>query len=226
MKSAFLLLMLILLQIGSGSPLNRIAATNRLKERAEEAYKAEKYSEAADYYEALILQWGETSDAVRLNRAHALLKAQKEEAAAEAYRQIIEGETGNRAKSVALQQLGFLASQDERLPDAMQYFKDALKADYTNETARINYELAWRELKNQEKKTQQPEEDKETPEDQPRVEPSAWAMQQKAKADALYKQFRYADALQLMQESLEQDSTIAAYQDYMRRLQDIAEIDQ
>lgn len=224
MKTGFLFLLFILLQIG-GNSLNRIARTNQLKEEAELAFKAGNFGQAAEYYNALILQWGETSDAVHLNRAHALFKAEQKEAAAEAYRQIIEGQTGNSARSIALQQLGLLAGREERLPDALQYFKDALKADPTNETARLNYELAWRKLKKQEKEKEEQKED-DQPQEQPQIEPSAWAIRQKAKADALYQQFRYNDALTLMQQSLKQDSTIAAYNDYMRRLQDVVEIDQ
>ena len=174
------------------------------------------------------MKWGENSDAVRLNRANALLLAQKEEAAAEAYRQIAEGTAGKAARSTALQQLGFLASEDDtKLQDALQYFKEALKADPTNQTARYNYELAWQRLKKHEKDPQQQEQqEQQEQEDQQKIEPSEWAQQQKARADALFQQFRYAEALELMQRSLQQDSTIAAYNDYMRRLGDIAEIDQ
>lgn len=227
MKTALLMLLLVLLQIGSGGfSLTRIAKTNKLKQAAAEAYQAGRFQEAAEYYNTLILQWEVNSDAVRLNRAHALFLAGQKEASADAYRQIIETTAGKAAKSIAFQQLGYLASQEEKLPDALQYFKDALKADYTNETARVNYEIAWRKLQEENKKAQQEQKEKDQPEDQPQIEPSAWALQQKAKADALYRQFRYADALKLMQESLQQDASVAAYNDYMRRLQDIVEIDQ
>lgn len=227
MKTGTLLLLLLFLQGGGGgNPLTRIAETNRLKEKAEEAFTAGRYSEAADHYEVLITKWGENSDAVRLNRAHALQQIQKETEATEAYRAIAEGEAGKAAKSRALQQLGFLAGQDEKkLQDAMQYFKEALKADPTNETARRNYELAWHRLQQQENNPEQ-EKEEDNPEKQPKIIPSEWAKQQKAKADALYQQFRYADALQLMQQSLQKDSTVAAYNDYMGRLGVITEIDQ
>lgn len=226
MKGILTLLMFLLFWQSGGNRITRIAETNRLKGLAAEAYAAGDYAAAADIYEVLLLQWGITTDAVRLNHAHALFRAEKIEAAAEAYRLISEGETGPVAKSIALQQLGYLASQNQKLPDALQYFKEALKANPENEIARRNYELAWQQLNKTKKDPEQEEEQKQDKEEQPPLEPSAWAAQQKARADALYRQFRYAEALQLMQESLQKDSTVAAYNDYIQRLGDITEIDQ
>ena len=223
MKVLILFILLVLWQDGGGNSLTRIAKTNRLKQEAEQAYAEGKYGEAAAIYEILIIRWGDTSDAVQINRANALLMAQKKEEAAQAYRQITEGSAGKAAKSKALQQLGYLASEDDKLQDALLYFKESLKANPGNETARRNYELAWQRLKQQDKNPEKQEE--EQPEDQPKIDPSAWAQQQKAKADALSRQFRYDEAFQLMQNSLKQDSTVAAYNDYIRRLSDIAEID-
>lgn len=226
MKTLTLFILLLLWQDGGGgNRLTRIAETNRLKQAAADAYAEGKYAEAASIYEVIITKWGDTSDAIQVNRANALLQAQKKEEAAQAYRQIAEGKAGKAAKSTALQQLGYLAAEEDKLPDALQYFKESLKANPGNETARRNYELAWQSLQKQEKDPEQQEKE-DKPEDQPKINPSAWAQQQKAKADALYKQFRYAEALRLMQNSLQQDSTIAAYNDYMRRLSDITEIDQ
>src|SRR5690606_18507815 len=125
-----LFIFLILWQDGGGNKLTRIAETNRLKQAAADAYLNERYSEAAALYDQLITEWGESSDAVRLNRANALYRAGEKEAAAEAYRLMIESTTGRAAKSKALQQLGYMASEAERLPDALQYFKESLKADH------------------------------------------------------------------------------------------------
>lgn len=226
MKTGTLLLLLLFMQGGGSNPLTRIAETNRLKEKAEEAFTEGRFSEAADYYDVLVTQWGENSDAIRLNRAHALQQIHKEAEATEAYREIAEGVAGKTARSRALQQLGFLAAKDEKkLQDALQYFKEALKADPTNETARHNYELAWHRLQQQENNPEQ-EQEEDNPEEQPKIIPSEWAKQQKAKAEALHRQFRYTDAFNLMQQSLQKDSTVAAYKDYIGRLGVIAEIDQ
>jgi tetratricopeptide (TPR) repeat protein len=225
MKWGFFFVFILTVWQGGGNSLTRIAETNRLKKAAADAYMEERYAEAAAIYETLRTKWGDESDAVKLNHAHALLRAEEKEKATEAYRQIAEGAAGRPAKSVALQQLGFLASEDEKqLQNALQYFKEALKADPANESARMNYELAWKRLNEQQDNEQK--DDQQQQEDQPKIEPSEWARQQKAKADALSRQFRYTDALRLMQESMEQDSTIAAYNDYISRLGDVAEIDE
>lgn len=230
MKVTLLFILLLFVQGGGGgggNSLTRIAETNKLKEQAARAYDEKRYADAAAYYETLLTHWGDSSDAVRLNRAHAYLLAQKKEEATEAYRQLAETKAGGPAKSSALQQLGYLASEEQKASVALQYFKEALKADPTNETARRNYEIAWRIAKKQEKKQEQEKDREDQPnEDQPKIKPSAWAEQQKARADQLYRQFRYSDALKLMQEGLKKDSTVAAYNDYIRRLNDIVEIDQ
>jgi tetratricopeptide (TPR) repeat protein len=226
MKAMLFFILLFLWQGGGDGRLNRIAETNRLKKAAADAYLNERYSEAAALYEQLLVEWGEESDAVRLNRANALYRADNKEAAAEAYRQLIESRAGRDTKSKALQQLGYMASEEARLPDALQYFKEALKADPNNESARFNYELAWQRLNARKKPDEQPEQEKDKDDEQERIEPSEWAKQQKARADALVGQFRYADALKLMQQSYEKDSTIAAYGDFIRRLDDVVDIDQ
>ena len=229
MKGTLLLTLLLFFQGGGGggNELTRIAETNKLKEKAAEAYKEKRFADAATFYKVLVTQWGETSDAVRLNLAHSLLLAERKEEAAEAYRQLAETSTGRAEKSSALQQLGYLSSKEEQFGIALQYFKEALKADPTNQIARRNYEIALREFNKEEKEKEEEQQQEDQPqEDQPKIEPSAWAAQQKAKADQLSRQFRYGDALKLMQESLKKDSTVAAYNDYIRRLNDIAEIDQ
>lgn len=226
MKAMLFFIFLFLWQGGGDNRLNRIAETNRLKEAAADAYMNERYSEAAALYEELVVEWGEQADAVRLNRANALYRSDNKEAAAEAYRQLIEGTAGRPAKSKALQQLGYMATEEERLPDALQYFKEALKADHTNEMARYNYEVAWRRLNNKQNPDEQQQEEQEEDKEEEKIEPSEWAKQQKAKADALVQRYRYGDALQLMEKSYEKDTTIAAYGDFIRRLSDVVDIDQ
>ena len=65
--------------------------------------------------------------------------------------------------------------------------------------------------------------DEEDPPEQP--EPSAYAQELKAEADALVEQRRYADAFALMQEGLARDSTVQAFGDYIQRLGEVTEID-
>ena len=44
-------------------------------------------------------------------------------------------------KSVAYQQLGVLASEQKKYPEALATFKESLKANPANEESRYNYEL-------------------------------------------------------------------------------------
>ena len=83
--------------------------------------------------------------------------------------------------------------------------------------ARYNYELLARWLQRDEERKN---------EDQDKPEPSEFAKRKKAEADRLVEQFRFKDALNLMNEARLQDETVDAYQDFMTSLQEITEIDE
>jgi len=85
-----------------------------------------------------------------------------------------------------------------------------LRPDYTD--ARHNLEIVLRQL-------QGPPPAGGTP-----PEPSAFARRLKATADSLVTLRRYEDALSLLQDGLARDSTVASYQDVMRRLEAVTTI--
>jgi tetratricopeptide (TPR) repeat protein len=119
--------------------------------------------------------------------------------------------------SFAFNQAGVILGNKKEYEAALSKFKSALIQDPMNEVARHNYELLARWLqRDQEKKNQ----------NQNKPEPSEFAKRKKAEADRLVEQFRFNDALKVMQDALAQDQTVAAYQDFITSLQEIVEIDE
>lgn len=119
--------------------------------------------------------------------------------------------------SFAFNQSGVIAGNKKEYQAALSKFQSALIKDPTNEQARYNYEMLSRWLKRDEERKNQ---DKNKP------EPSEFAKRKKAEADRLVEQFRFNDALKVMQEALAQDTTVAAYQDFITTLQEVVEIDE
>jgi len=89
--------------------------------------------------------------------------------------------------------------------------------DPTNEVARYNYEMLARWLQRDEERKN---------EDQNKPEPSEFAKRKKAEADRLVEQFRFKDALNIMTEAMQQDETVAAYQEFISSLTEVTEIDE
>lgn len=115
----------------------------------------------------------------------------------------------------ALYNAGVTATEAGQYDDALNYFRRTLLEDPTHDDARYNYEYVKRMLD-------------ETPEDEPtdEIEPSDYAEQLKAEAEALAAEQDYREAYNLMMQGLQRDSTVIAYESYIQRLSDIALIEE
>lgn len=98
---------------------------------------------------------------------------------------------------------------------ALAHYRATLLLDPTHDDARHNYEVLAR-------KQPAPLQQAAPPD----VNPSDYAQRLKRRAEALAAQRDYAGAFDLMQNGLAEDSTVAAYQDFMGRLGAIVAIDQ
>lgn len=217
MKLYLILGLFLFFQTGTGS-FNRIAKINQLKEDAREAYTQGNYTEASRLYQTLMETYDEDSEELRLNYAHSLHKLGQPKEADAAYRSLAANAGDNNIRSAAYQQLGIQAIQNQNLQDAVTYFKQSLKSQPENESARYNYELAKKKLREQKEQEQQ-----QQPE-QP--EPSEWAKELKKQAEELVRQYRFQEAYELMQQGLEQDPTVAAFSSFIDRIGTIVEIEQ
>lgn len=141
----------ILLAFTFGS--NDIAKINSLKKEAAQAYQNENYELAAEKYSYLVDSMEIMDDQILLNLANAYVHLNDSANAKSTYNKVVPT-SNKKAKSVAYQQLGVLNDQPDNLEVALNYFKEALKADPTNKDARYNYEVVKKKL---EKKKEQQE---------------------------------------------------------------------
>ena len=119
--------------------------------------------------------------------------------------------------SFAYNQSGVLIGNKKEYQAALSKFQTALIKDPSNEVARYNYELLARWMKRDEERKKQNE---NTP------EPSEFAQQKKAAADRLVEQFKFKEALTLMEDALGHDPTVAAYAEFVQTLKDVVEINE
>lgn len=194
----------------------RISALNEAVEQAARSYAATEYEQSIADHLALIENFQYSSSQLDFNLGLSYHHAEKPDEASGSYDKATLS-PDKKLASMAFNQGGVLLGTKQENEAALSKFKSALIKDPRNEVARYNYELLARWLQ-RDKERQQQEEDK--------PEPSDFAKQKKAEADRLVEQFRFKDALALMNEALAQDETVAAYQEFITNLQEVTEIDE
>ena len=138
--------------------LDKIGKINSLKKEAKKAYLGGDYKTAVEKYRYLIDSLGVKEDEVLLNLANSYFELRDTTNISNAYLPLTQS-TNSSIKSVANQQLGVAANRNEKYEEALQQFKQALKADPTNEDARFNYEIVKKKLEAQKKQEEQQKKD-------------------------------------------------------------------
>lgn len=131
-----------------------VGKVNAAKADAKKAYLAGDYKTAAVKYSYLADSMGVREDEVMMNLANAYFHLADSTNASNAYQQVL-GSKNTRLKSLASQQLGVLNNREGKFEEALNYFKQALKADPTNDEARFNYEMLKKKLEEKKKEEQQ-----------------------------------------------------------------------
>ena len=144
MKTLFCAILSVVLFAGIGD----IAEINRLKKEAEQAYLNGNFSAAIGHYHILLDSFKVSDENIRLNLANAYLQTNDTATAQQYYRQLA-NTTDRQVKSLAQQQMGIIANGQQKTQESLQHFKEALKADPSNEDARYNYELLKKKLQEQ-----------------------------------------------------------------------------
>jgi len=206
------MILAILVSIFS-SDINKIARINSLKRFAEEAYKNGEYDKAISSFRTLTDSLGVKEDPILLNLGNAYFQQKDTTNAAHFYSRVLSSEDTN-LRSLAYQQMGIINKQKNNLQQALADFKASLKSNPDNEDARYNYELLKKIIKEQEQQQQDKNKD---------IEPSEYAKRLKAQADQLVKQFLFEKALSIMQKGLQEDETVAAYNEFISKLNDVVE---
>lgn len=198
------------------SSWTRVSRLNTAIKTAERSYSEANYEKSVADHLVLINDFEHKSPALSFDLGLSHHYSEKLDEAQTWYDQATQS-PDNKLVSFAFNQNGVIIGNKKEYEAALSKFQSALIKDPTNEQARYNYEMLARWLqRDQERKNQ----------DQNKPEPSEFAKRKKAEADRLVEQFRFNDALNIMQEAMAQDSTVAAYQDFMTTLQEVVEIDE
>ncbi len=137
-----------------------IAKINSLKKEAEAAYLAKDYELAISKYTLLHDSLGIDDPAVKLNLAHAHYHLGDTAGAKMNYGKLASSED-KRLKSIALQQLGVMSKESDKLEEALQQLKSAIKANPSNQEAIYNYEVVKKLLEEQKKQEEQQKQDQQ-----------------------------------------------------------------
>jgi tetratricopeptide (TPR) repeat protein len=215
MKTALLFLLASLLF----TDLDKIGKINSAKAEAKKAFLAGDFTTAIKKYTYLIDSLGVNEDEVRANLASAYFQANDTTGALNNYQRLTQS-ANKKISSVANQQLGVMANNQEKLEESLNYFKQALKAAPENDEARYNYEIVKKKLEKKEadkKKKDQEQKNKNQ-------EPSEFAKKLKAKADELVSQKLYKQAYDLMIDGLKKDQTVSSFQNFIDRTKEVIDI--
>jgi len=194
----------------------KVSKMNAAIDLAAESYAKAEYEASITHHMAILEEFGYSGQELIFNLGLSNQYAEKVDEALGFYDQSSQSPDKILA-SFAYNQGGVIQGNKKEYEVALSKFKSALIKDPLNEVARHNYELLARWMqRDQERKDQE----------QNKPEPSEFAKRKKAEADRLVEQFRFKDALNLMQDALAQDETVAAYDEFIKSLQEITEIDE
>lgn len=183
-------------------------------------YEEALMAEAADRYR-LGLERADTSTgavpAGLLNNLGCALYEQQEFAEAQmAFEAALRAAIDPEDRARAAYNAGNAHAQQQNFEAALGFYRRALLARPDFYEAAFNYEYLKRQLQDGAPQESEPND----------LQPSPFAEEVKAEADALVADRRYGAALEAMQRGLAQDSTVGAYQEFMGRLGAVVEIDE
>lgn len=159
-------------------------------------------------------QIGETRQKLWYNLGLSLFGQEQYQEAADAFVQAVALAEFPETRATAAFNAGTALALASNPEEALAMLRQVLILQPDHESARHNFEFIKRQIDDQS------EESGGTP-----PEPSAFAEEMKERADALVDQRRYQDALDVMDSAMQQDSTVAAYNDFIQRLGEVSGIE-
>lgn len=154
----------VLLILFSLTDPTRVSKINSLKADAKKAYLKNDFKTAVKKYRYLVDTLNVREDEVMLNLASAYYNLKDTTNALSQY-QSLTASTKNQLRSKAQQQLGLMADQQGKQEEALNYFKEAIKSDLTNEEARFNYELLKKKIEEKKKQDQKKKDEQKKDQD-------------------------------------------------------------
>ena len=186
-------------------------------------YKNEKFEDALkEYDDALLIAPADTL--LRMNRGSALyrlgayagtLSMQDKRKRADALYNL-----GNiQFKEGEMLMQGGGKGADEKFTSALQNYIAALDLRPDDRDTKWNIELTQQRIRQQQQQQQQNQKQKNN--DKNDIKPSEYAKKMKKLADKAVSERKYSIALDIMTEALQKDRSVAAYQDFIKRLKDV-----
>ena len=136
---------------------DKIDQINKLTNLAEKSFLNKNYIESIKNYKTLIDSLDYSNEKVFLNLAHAHLLSSDTLNAIENYN-LASLTENNKIKSIAFQQLGNINEKNNKLNEALNFYKESIIADNKNNDSKFNFELVKKKLE-QEKNQQNKEKD-------------------------------------------------------------------
>ena len=136
---------------------DKIDQINKLTNLAEKSLLNKNYIESIKNYKTLIDSLDYSNEKVFLNLAHAHLLSSDTLNAIENYN-LASLTENNKIKSIAFQQLGNINEKNNKLNEALNFYKESIIADNKNNDSKFNFELVKKKLE-QEKNQQNKEKD-------------------------------------------------------------------
>lgn len=196
-----------------------VSSPNGDAKKGNEAYEKGEYAEAEALYRASIEADPENAE-VYFNLGNALAKQGKTEEAMQIFMEYRSLAKTPEEKALAEYNIGSILSDGEQWKPAAQHFRNALKLNPEDADARHNYERAFAESKKEDENQQQQEQDQNQEQDPP----SEYAKAMKKRAEQLVAERKYNEALNIMQEALKLDLTVQNFNDFIKRISDVGEI--
>jgi Ca-activated chloride channel family protein len=138
----------------------KIGKINAAKREAREAYVAGDYKTAIAKYRYLLDSLHAPEDEVMLNLANSYFNLNDTTQAIASYQSVM-GSTKADIRSKAQQQLGVMNHRAGKLEEALNNFKQAIKADPNNRDARMNYEMLKKKIEEEKKKKEQQQQNRD-----------------------------------------------------------------
>lgn len=149
MKVLGILLLGIILTIDP----KKVSKINSLKSEAKKAYLSGDFKTAIEKYRFLRDSLGVAEEEVGMNLANSYFRTNDTTGAFSTY-QPLSVSNDAKIKSWANQQMGVMTNRQGKFEEALNYFKQAMKAEPANEQARYNYEMVKKKLEEQKKQEQ------------------------------------------------------------------------
>ncbi|MFQ5649340.1 MAG: tetratricopeptide repeat protein [bacterium] len=192
------------------SASKKVAEANKL-------FEEQKYDEANNKYRDALIE-NPDSPIIHFNIGDVQYKKRNYEEALNSYTKALASDD-ILLQSQAHYNLGNTLYRLGKLPESILEYKRALDLNPSDEDAKYNLEYVRAKLKDNAQQQQQNEDQEQDP-----IKPTEYAKELLKKAKVLVAKREYVAAKKLLDDGLKADRTVAAFQDFMKRLGDVIEI--